>query len=190
MMDRMRVWSSKALALAILATLAFFGYTVVAAPFFAWRSENAEQINAARLLLGRLNAAERSAKADAAVTVAAGPDSKSAFLDGDTDARRIANLQAKLGEVAQAVGARLSSTQSAEAREREGVRLIGVQTQFTATLEELQSMLFAIETARPILIAGSLGITRQPDIGSKESNSLDVRLVVFGAAPPEKGKAQ
>ncbi len=186
----LRTILSKLAAVGLLFVLGFGLMTAVVNPIAAQHADLKDGIETQRALLGRLTAAadeEKTAQATGVPgnTAAKGP----IFLDGESDAIRIAGLQSKLGDAAQEIGARLSSTQAVQAREDNNtVRLVGVQTQLSTTLENLQKFIHGLETARPPLFFDSLHVSRGPDRDGQEVSDLDVRLVVLGATPSEKGQ--
>jgi Type II secretion system (T2SS), protein M subtype b len=68
--------------------------------------------------------------------------------------------------------------------------MLGVQLQFSATVEQLQTILLAIETHRPHLRVEGLQVTVLQDTVAPGSNvpaSLETRLDVMGVAPRQKG---
>ncbi len=189
MIGTLRWLSSKLAAIGLLMGLGFVLVTAVIGPIAAHYSSLQDGIESQRVLLGRLKAATDAAKAAQASGELGRPDSRGpVFLGGESDAIRIAGLQSKLSAAAQDIGARLSSTQPVQAREYDGVRLVGVQTQLSTTLEQLQKFIYGLETARPPLFVDSLNVSRGPDRDGQEVSDLDVRLVVLGATPPEKGQ--
>jgi general secretion pathway protein M len=189
MMVSLRALFSKFAAIGILAGLVYGFVATIAGPIAAEHADLKDGIETQRALLGRLNAAASEAKAAQTSGVPGNQIAKGPiFLDGESDAIRIAGLQSKLGEAAQEIGARLSSTQAVQAREEKDVRLVGVQTQLSTTLEQLQKFIHGLETARPLLFVDSLHVSRGPDRDGQEVSDLDVRLVVLGATPLEKGQ--
>lgn len=176
---------SRILAVALLCTLVLVAAKGIVEPVVSEHRDIEDQIVAQRTLLGRLLEA---ASPDKAMQQPQTGDLEPVFVDGETDAIRIANLQERLSTAAQSIGARLSSTQAVEPRQTQDVRLIGVQTQFSTTLVQLQKLLFDLETAKPSLFVDTLHISRGPDRDNQEVNDLDVRLVVLGATPPVKGQ--
>ena len=185
MIALLRIIVSKTLALAILLALAYGAYTLVIEPLAREQAELADNITAQRSLLGRLQVAGSNG-----VNSGQRPSSRDAgpvFLDGESDAIRISGLQSKLNEAAQGIGARLSSTQALPPRELQGVRLIGIQTQVSTTLEQLQKFLFELETAQPQLFVETISVSRGPDREGQEVSELDIRLTVLGATQRPKG---
>lgn len=184
MITLLRAIVSKALALAIFVSLAYCVFTFVIEPLASQQAELDESITAQRSLLGRLQVAGLGNGNDRERTSLR--DTTLVLLEGGSDALRIAGLQSKLNEAAQGIGARLSSTQALPPRELRGVRLIGIQTQLSTTLEQLQKFLFELEAARPLLFVETLSLSRGPDREGQEVSELDVRLTVLGATERPK----
>lgn len=185
MISAVRRIMSQLLALALVAIVFYGAVKIVIKPIADQQQDVEEGISAQRALLGRL--LEASSQEKKPELQGAG-DQAPVFIEGETDAIRIASLQSRLSEAAQNIGARLSSTQAVQPRETRNVRLIGVQTQFSTTLGQLQKFVFDLETAKPLLFVDALHISRGPDRDGSETNELDVRLVVLGATPHEKGQ--
>ena len=189
MIEALRTLINKLLALVLLGVVAYGVVTFVIKPFSVQYADLEDGIETQRALLGRLAAAAERAKTVQESKSRPDPANKGpVFLEGESDAIRISSLQSKLSETAQSIGAQLSSTQAVQARESSGVRLVGVQTQFSTTLEQLQKFMFDLETARPMLFVETLHVSRGPDRDGQEVSDLDVRLVVLGATPREKGQ--
>ncbi len=111
-------------------------------------------------------------------------------LAGESDTIRLANLQSTLSALAGQAGVQLRSTRNLSPVDRPEARLLGVQLQFAATIEQLQAMLISIEAQRPHLRVEGLQITVLQDTVSAASitpPSLETRLDVLGAAPRQKG---
>lgn len=142
-----------------------------------------------REVLGRLLSAEALA-GEATVL-----DQKSKSLDigklllqGDSDPLRTAGLQTALTTVVTAHGLRLKSTRALPARGTESVRLVGIQAQFQATLEQLQKILLALESSEPILVIEGLRVVGASGAASATSEApLDINIDVFGATGSVKG---
>ena len=189
MIEALRTLINKLLALVLLGVLAYSAVALVIKPISTQHADLEDGIETQRALLGHLQAAAEQAKTVHDSKTQLDPANKGpVFLEGESDAIRISSLQSKLSDAAQSIGARLSSTQAVQARDTNGVRLVGVQTQFSTTIEQLQKFLFDIETARPMMFVETLHVSRGPDRDGQEISDLDVRLVVLGATPREKGQ--
>jgi general secretion pathway protein M len=171
-------------ALALVASLTIL-------PVAARIGDLREQIENERLALGRFEAVASLEEKVAEMQRAGRAASESgAYLKGQTDALRFAGLQAFLSELAGANSVRLGSTRALPPRDQDEVRLIGTRVQFTADIEQLREMLYAIESAQPLLFVEGLQVrpvaaTSQRD--PEYAGVLDVRLDVFGAVPRKRG---
>ena len=102
-------------------------------------------------------------------------------LPGETDALRVAHLQALLTKLSENYGVRLLSSRILPAAEHDGLRFIGVQTEFDLTVMQLKDMIAALKSMRPYLFVQSLQIAPH-DMHGKASPLLKVRLGIAGAA--------
>jgi Type II secretion system (T2SS), protein M subtype b len=110
------------------------------------------------------------------------PARQAAFLPGDTDAMRAANLQALLTKTAETHGVRLLSSRMLAAADRDGLRFIGVQAELDLSIEQLKDLIAAFETMRPHLFVQSLHIAPH-DMHGKTTTLLKVNLGIAGATP-------
>ena len=105
------------------------------------------------------------------------------FLSGESETAMQANLQTTLSGMAQASGVRIRSARKLPERERPPFKLIGMGVNLTADIENVQKILYAIETARPYLFVESADISplggANPPPGRR---MLEVRLDIFGGA--------
>ena len=191
MMRLLRQVFSKVFALVLLAGAALLVFTLVIEPLIERYTGAQERIAEQRALLGRLNAA--ASQASGAKTSEKQPHPAAlgvVFLPGTSDAIRVAELQSALSRIAEAEGVQLKSTRSLPPREREAVRMLGVEARLSASIEQLQKILYKLETQRPLLFIEGLQITPLAALtGSKEpaNATLEVRIDVLGAAERPKG---
>jgi hypothetical protein len=191
MMSFMRRFVSKVLALALLAGAGILAYSLAVEPLVSRFRDVREQIAEQRQLLGRLAAAGaeegKAREIDKQATAKTGGQN---YLTGSSDAVRIAALQSLIGKITEAEGVAIKSTRAVQSRERDGLRLLGVEAQLTASIEQLQRILHKLETGRPYLIVETLQIT-PPALLSEENPSagtmLEVRLGLLGIATSRKG---
>ena len=177
---------SKLAALAILTALVIGVLNWVVLPLTTRLSDVQDKIEERRVLLGRLIA---KAKDDAAAinqqsAVPNGAAERS-FLKGENDSIRISGLQSVLNTAARTATIRLASTRTLDAVERAGVRLLGVQTQLSTGLEQLQKFLFDLEQQQPNLLVDALHIARSPQATGQGLAALDITMSVYGAAPAQ-----
>jgi general secretion pathway protein M len=150
-----------------------------------------DQIMEERAMLGRFQAiAQRQDEVLNVQRAARAASESGAFLKGEGEPIKAANLQALLADTAGRQGIRLSSTRALPQRDHAGLRLIGVRMQFNADIEQLRALLFDIESARPFLFVEGLQVRpvsalaqRDPELGGL----LDVRFDVYGAAARKRG---
>jgi hypothetical protein len=178
----------RAAAVALLFAVIGAVFALVVMPlaghFSALRAGIAEQ----RELLGRLEGfATNKPAAEAAAAQAKTAMAGGILLGGETDALRAATLQALLTGIAEKNGVRLSSMRALPAREQDGLRLIGVQAEFETGLKQLQSIIDAVETRRPLLFIESVQIAPLASRG-RGGDELKVRFGITGAA--EAGDAR
>lgn len=169
------------LALVVLYELGFV------LPSMLWDrySETSQAIEERRLLLGRLNA-----KADALAKGTAGDPSqveaqtKAAFLSGADEPLAVADLQARLSDMAAGLNMRPKSVGSLPGRDIGDLRLIGVRIQLTADIRQVHRFVHELETSMPVLIIeGAQWRAVAGDEPALQNGSLrvDVTLDVFGA---------
>ena len=174
----------KIAALALLGAAIFGAVSGIALPVWQRFRDIDERILDQRNLLGRyqsLSSTDSVASSDVNQVVPAAAEQ--AFLPGETDALRLASLQATLNDVASLSGVRLASASAIDSSEQNGVRLLSLQAQFSTDIEPLQRMLFDLEKKQLNLIVDGLHVVRAPDGGTQNFPSLDVTLTLRGAAP-------
>jgi hypothetical protein len=114
--------------------------------------------------------------------------SSAAYLKGEGDQIKSANLQTLLASVAGENGVRLTSTRALTPIERNDLRLIGVRVQFTASIEQLREILYAVEAKQPFLFVEGLQVRTVSAMAHDPEHAgiLDVRVDVYGAAPRKR----
>jgi hypothetical protein len=184
---------SKAAALSILAAAVWGVASCVAVPVWQRFCDINDRIAVQRGLLGRY-AAENGSNTVRENTGSANEADAPVFLLGETDALRLANLQATLNTAASANKIRLASASAMDATEDSGVKLAGIQAQLSTDLEPLQKMLFFLEKQQPNLIVDALHIARAPDsgigAGAGGLPTLDVNFILRGAVPLKPAKQE
>jgi type II secretory pathway component PulM len=176
-------------AIALLMAACVGLWSFVWTPVFGTLQQQDASIAEKREVLGRLLSAEDLAgEASALEQKSKSLNTGKLTLRGDSDPLRIAELQTALTKIATDHGLRLRSTRALPGREAKGVRLVGIQAQFQATLEQLQKVLLALEDSEPILVIEALrvaGTTSTAD--AKSETPLDINIDVFGATGTGKG---
>src|SRR5262245_33349757 len=178
-----RQLAAVALLLVAVALIWFLGVLPLSAHFDRLR----EEIEGERTTLGRFAAVQdRLADAQRAGRAAS---ASAAYLKGEGDQIKSANLQTLLSTIAGENGVRLSSTRALNPIERNELRLIGVRVQFTANIEQLREILYAVESKQPFLFVDGLQVHTVSAMAHDPEHAgiLDVRVDVFGAAPRKRG---
>lgn len=170
-------------ALAILAGLAAVAMLLVVNPLILRLSDAKDAITQERLLLGRLLIEARKA-GPAEVKTGTG-DSAVAFLEGATDAERIAGLQAMVQRHATENDLQVMSSQSIPAQTAGELRFVGIQTQLSGGIDSLQRVLHALESGTPTLVVDQLDITRAPPDEASDPDRLLMRVTLVGATPAD-----
>ena len=178
---------SKIAALAILVGLLSGMANWIVRPLSGRFFDAQDRITEQRGLLGRLALSAATDKDIAAVEGRNGTGSGTrTFLPGETDAVRSAGLQSMLNETAEAAGVRLASTRALDPTVKAGLRLLSVEAQLSANLDQLQKILSDLEKQHPNLVIGQLHIARSPQARGQGLPALDVNLTLTGATPPLK----
>ena len=181
-----RQLAAVALLIAAMAMLWFLGV----APLSAHFERLGEEIDNARSTLGRF-AAVAALQDRLAETQQAGraASTSAAYLKGEGDQIKSANLQTLLSSIAAENGVRLSSTRALNPVERNELRLIGVRVQFTANIEQLREILYAAEAKQPFLFVDGLQVRTVSAMAhdAEHAGILEVRADIYGAAPRKRG---
>jgi general secretion pathway protein M len=150
-----------------------------------------DRIAQERMMVGRLTAlssddsARRSLEQQTKAARAAG-----LFIEGESESIRLAMLQSNLSAIATANGVKLRSARNLPPRDRNELRLLGVQLQLAAPVDKLQKLLLDIEQAKPSLLIDGLQITplavaRAGD--DEQPGLLDARFDVYAVESRQKG---
>lgn len=176
-------------AIALLASLCAGFWLFVWSPAVGTLRQQDAKIAEQREVLARLlSAGNLAGEASALEQKSTSLDTTNLMLKGDSDPLRTAELQTALTKIVADFGLRLRSTRSLPAREAQGVRLVGVQAQFQATLEQLQKVLLAIEDSEPVFVIEALRIAGAASAAdAKTETPLDISVDVFGATGTGKG---
>ncbi|MGL4397054.1 MAG: type II secretion system protein GspM [Hyphomicrobium sp.] len=186
MIDQLSKPVRQFVAIGLLVATILAVWSFVVAPVTASLTGLHSQIVAQREVLGRLLAAEganQDAQSVAEKADALGMDRLA--IKGDNDALRTAALQSTLTDLLAAQGVRIRSARAISARETSGVRLIGVQAQFVATLEQVQQFLLSVESAELLLFAQTLRLSNGPSTDAQSEAPLEVSIEIFGTTAPE-----
>ena len=170
----------------LLLVMGAFGLFVIN-PLYAYLSDIRGDIDQERMLLGRLNSVvggqaavndiEKLSKSEA---------DNNLFLQGESEAIRLASLQSRLSEIVSANGVKLRSARNLPSKERNDLHLLGIQLQFSAPIEKLQVILLALEEQTPLMLVENLQVTPLAVSNEEERGNLDTRLDVFGVGSTRK----
>lgn len=178
------------LAVALLVLpLGAFGY-LVAAPVFRHVEDLKEQIEQERQLAGRLNALAGDESAKRALEQQTKQAKASGlFIEGESESIRLSALQSNLSAIAGTNGVKLRSARNLPSRDKNDLRLVGVQLQLTAPIDKLQKILLEIGQNKPSLFVESLQITQASAARSAddEPGMLEARLDVYAVESRQKG---
>lgn len=160
-------------------------------PLWAYISDLQDRIWQERLILSRLTEFTNEERAKRVLD----QETKSAksfglFIEGESETIRLSTLQSNLSSIVSANGIKLRSARNLPPREKNELRLLGVQLQLIAPLDKLQKILLDIEQAKPTLFVDALQImptvtSRLPD--DEQPGLLDVRFDVFAVETRQKG---
>lgn len=182
------VRQAAALGMLVLAIAALLRLTI--APIYSHIASIEDKIYQHRMTLGRFEAIARDENtAQNLMQQTKSARAAGLFLEGESDSIRMAGLQSLMAELGQANGIKYRSVRNLPSRERNELRLMGVQLQFVANIESLRKFLVAIEEQRRVLFVSALQVS--PLTGTWVSNEdqrgmLDIRFDVFGVEPRQK----
>jgi Type II secretion system (T2SS), protein M subtype b len=185
MIYKLPQWLRRVLAVSLLATALGLTALLTVVPFLSQLAVAREQLDEARTVHGRLLAAnqtasiaeqlEQQSNSATAVNALTG----ALFIDGESEAIRLANLQSQVVEILAANGVRPRTARMMQTRERHTLKLIGVQLQLSTTMDQLQKILLQIEAHRPILLVESLHLTPSTSVQTDDDRGqVEVRLDV------------
>jgi general secretion pathway protein M len=186
--------AQRLLALALVAGALASIYAGLIRPVMAHFVAAGEAIQQERTVLGRLK--EISSQRDTAQDLDRRNKELAAsglLIEGETEAIRAAALQALVAEAASARSVRVRSTRALPPKERDGLAMMGVRLQASATPAELQALLYDLESRRPVLFVDSVAISGTPGINAQlpdEAARLEVRFDLYGVVRRSKGAAQ
>jgi Type II secretion system (T2SS), protein M subtype b len=182
----------QAIAVLLLILSAATLWFITVAPLSANLGELQDRIEQERLMLGRLTAAANEDPGDNETKQRAlSARMSSLFIQGESESIRVSSVQSQLMEILNKNRVKPRSSRNLAARERNGFRVVGVQLQLSAPIEQLQAVLLDIEQNKPLLMIEGLHIT--PNMlsgmaGDEERGMLEARLDVFGIEAKQKGQ--
>jgi hypothetical protein len=170
----------KVLAVALVLALGAGLWLVVVGPLIAWHARGAEQIAQRRIIVQHMVeiAAELPELRLEAANLSGIGAPGLAVVSGQTDAVAAAFLQEMLQEMAQKVGADLTSAEVIAAEPVGSYRRIGVRAQvYVAQWSILMQLLRSISQATPSMLIDDFQIHALPRHNAEEP--LDVRFTVI-----------
>ncbi len=187
MIETLRSAVSKLAALAILVGGIWSIYAFAVTPLTERLTAAEEGLEQQRRLLGHLLAEAHSARLSGTGLQGGLSADDAAFISGGSEASRVALLQSRVAQIASLAGARIGSSRAMAERDQGALRLAGIDVQIAGTIDQLQSVLHALESQNPVLVVETLEIIRSPVAEGAPSGNLDARLVVTGAIKPKQG---
>lgn len=187
-------WVSRLAALTLSVGVLLAVYVFAVAPIIAGYAEIDAAVSQAEELLERYRrvAAARPALEARLNELEARQSEIGTYLSGDTDALAGAELQELVNATVEKAGGRLRSVQILPVKSDAGFRRIGVRVQMTATVSEIQSLLYELEAGRTFLFVDNLEISnrrarRRRNQPVETDPILLVRLDLSGYLRPEAG---
>ena len=174
--------ASRVVALGLLVVVALVLYAVVVAPVIERSERGAAALRLAeeRLTRMQLLAGQRDNFARAYDQVRARGPIEGLFIEASSPATASARLQESLKELVKSSGANVTSLFALPAITKEDHRRIGLRVLLTADTASLQSILYGIETAAPVLIVEKLYIRARTARSVNVIRDLDVEIEVLG----------
>lgn len=178
---------SRALALAILATLVWGAYAFAIEPLIARHQLYEDSIARSQELVQRYRriggglAALESQLAEARQRLSP----EGLYLEAASDALVAAQLQNRVKAIIEDGGGNLTSTETVPARDEGDFRRIGIRLKLTTTIEALQEVLHELESARPYLFIDEVDLRtratrRRKQKSSQGESTLTVSFELFG----------
>lgn len=174
----------------LLGVIGAFGAFIVK-PVWAHITDLQERIEQSRMMVGRLAAATSDDGARKQLEQQTQAAQKAGlFIEGESESIRLSALQSRLSGIVAAQGVKLRSARNLSGRDKNELRLIGVQLQMVVSIDRLQRIMFEIEQHKPTFIIENVQITpmnlsRTPD--DEQVGQLDARLDVFAIEAKQKG---
>jgi hypothetical protein len=190
--------ASRIVALGLLGCVLAAFYVLIIRPVWSIYAENREAIAQQEELLTRYQrfAAARPELERRLRELRARNAEGEGYLAGDNETLVAAQLQSRVRNLAQASGARLTSTQVLSGVDDSGFRRIGIRVTMTADTPQVQKTFYALEKDRPYLFLDNIDVAgdqgRRRGGSAPEDDELTVSFDVYGfmraaGAPGEGG---
>jgi Type II secretion system (T2SS), protein M subtype b len=188
MMYRIPLILRRALAVAILLATVGLVALLTVVPYLSQLAAARERLSQQRTLHGQLLETTSRIGTEQPSPAARTPTTTGLFIEGDSEAIRLASLQSQVMDILTAQAVKPRSTRNLQTRERHTLKLVGVQVQLTATVEQIQKILLDLEAHRPVLLVEALHLTPASSVGTDDDRGiLEARLDVLAieARPAE-----
>ncbi len=182
----------KALALALLIAVFVAGYGLVIEPLMSEYVRLQRSIDQSRHLLAKYRALEatREGLESDLATLRARKTRETEYLTAATASLAGAEIQNRLKDVLEDVGAEPRSVQTLQDGNDESGGRVRVRVQFTVRSESLNQVLYLLETEAPLLFVDNIDIRRKQDRRRQQRDDrvaslmtrdvLDVRMDLHG----------
>ena len=188
LIERLTDKQQRILAVGLLFVVGLVAYLLVVEPLLALSSEYHESIEDLEFQLQRYKkvAAGKAILLERVKTIRAHQEASKNMSTRDTPALASADLQQFVKQAIVTSGGQLTSTQVVPARDDGHFLRIALKVRMSGTMDALRGVLYAIETARPILIVDNLNV--RPVTGRRNrrtrkiepSDQLNVNFEVEG----------
>jgi Type II secretion system (T2SS), protein M subtype b len=189
MIYKLPVWSRRLLAISLLLAALSLTALLTVVPFMSQLASARERLEQERTIHGRLlDATQTQTIAEQLEQGSRAPKTTGLLIEGESESIRLATLQSQVFDIIAAHGVRSRTARMLQTRERNTLKLLGVQLQMTATMEQLQKILLQIEAHRPILLVETMHLTPTNSANTDDDRGLlDVKLDVLAmeARPKE-----
>jgi general secretion pathway protein M len=173
--------AGRILALSILALLLALAWLLVGDPLTGWYADRAAALQQRHLIAERMTqlVANLPALRRAAQEGNQGPGAGT-LVAGASDAVAGAALQQRVQDMAQSVGADLSSIEALPAARVGAYRRIGVRVALHATWPVVLRLMQAAETSSPHMLVDDVQLHGPRIAGAAAEPALDGTLVIYG----------
>jgi hypothetical protein len=194
---RPRSAASRAAALSVLGVLLAVVWLGAIGPIVRRYDDNDGAItDGARLLAGFRSVILQSRQSGADTSASDLDRYRGDFLVGPEDAIIIADLQTRLSALITARNAELSSARALPSKTRDGLEYLGLGLQIRGEMKSIQDILYAIETAAPLLFVeradlrlDERGVPAGRARAAESVAPMVLEVAVYGAKWPTGGPA-
>ena len=154
---------SRLLAITILLLLPLGVVLPLAFAVLAWRDDVLQRVDSANQLLAKYGdqAKRVAALKEALSALEASSGSNSNLFAGTTDALASASLQTYTKQLVETGNGAIQSLQILPSKAEGALSRVGVKVQFTARSEDLQRIIYGIETGTPRLAIGAMEVRQE-----------------------------